>query len=105
MTRPYSDHRRQGPRRALNRPAWLICEQSPQPILCLLVNISDRGARLQVQPDTSLPEQFDLAISLDRSITRHCKLIWRDGAAVGVRFVKAAPEKNKAEAASASASS
>jgi PilZ domain len=62
---------------------------------CVLLDISDSGARLEVEgPVTVLQaREFFLLLSSTGLAFRRCELIWIDGAQVGVRFVEKAPNK------------
>ena len=51
---------------------------------CTVRNLSDSGARLQVQSTFGLPSAFDLAF--DDSPPRACKVIWLDATTLRVQF-------------------
>jgi len=51
---------------------------------CTVRNLSDGGARLQVQSTFGLPGTFELA--LDDRPPRTCKVIWLDATTLRVRF-------------------
>ena len=53
---------------------------------CDVINISPGGARIVPKPAQMLPTHFVLFLSLDGSERRTCRVIWRDGADVGVAF-------------------
>ena len=60
------------------------------PYDCLLNDISDGGARLTLKSeDESVPEEFMLLLSRNEKIRRHCRIAWRDGAMLGVKFIGA----------------
>ena len=82
-----SDARRARPRRVFNRPVWLFAAPSRKPVMCLAINISHSGAKLRIEPDCQLPETFEMAMSPDRTVTRSCEVVWRDGSSLGVRFL------------------
>jgi len=57
------------------------------PILgCSISDISDSGARLNLEADVELPDTFVLLLTPNGGARRHCRLIWRDGLTVGVKF-------------------
>jgi hypothetical protein len=51
---------------------------------CTVRNLSDGGARLQVQSTFGLPSAFELA--LDDNPPRACKVIWLDATTLRVQF-------------------
>ena len=62
---------------------------------CVLLDISDSGARLEVEGPVNVLQarEFFLLLSSTGLAFRRCELIWIDGAQVGVRFVEKAPNK------------
>ena len=56
---------------------------------CLVVDLSDRGAGLEVPEDASLPPRFYLSLPLleEMADERLVELKWRNGRAAGVMFV------------------
>ena len=53
---------------------------------CVLSDISDTGARLDVEDSSTLPDRFMLLLSGTGSARRSCRVIWRAPAQVGVAF-------------------
>jgi len=52
---------------------------------CLVRNISETGAAIEVTGQLKCPVTFVLAISSDGS-TRNCRVVWRRGKRIGVKF-------------------
>lgn len=52
---------------------------------CVVLDVSDRGARLRPLDVLSCPPQFRLRCP-DGTL-RHCEVMWRDGPDIGVRFL------------------
>jgi hypothetical protein len=52
---------------------------------CLVRNISETGAAIEVTSPLQCPIAFVLAIPSDGSV-RHCHVVWRKGKRIGVRF-------------------
>ncbi|GJE27761.1 PilZ domain-containing protein [Methylobacterium organophilum] len=67
---------------------------------CLIRDISDRGARLELSETTTLPEVFDIHIPA-RDENYRATLCWRSNEAVGVAFRSAQNEKRVEPAAAA----
>jgi two-component system response regulator len=57
-------------------------------ISCVVRDISDSGARLQVPNGAGVPDTFELIVELD-GVEVHCVVVWRLPNEVGVEFVSA----------------
>ncbi|HEX4892301.1 MAG TPA: response regulator [Hyphomicrobiaceae bacterium] len=55
-------------------------------IPCVVRDISEKGARLQVQNGAGVPDTFELIVELD-GIEAHCAIVWRKPSEVGVEFL------------------
>lgn len=53
---------------------------------CIVRNMSDTGAGIDVANPSSLPIEFDLRIEGD-NVRRYCAIVWRGQKRVGVVFV------------------
>jgi hypothetical protein len=58
---------------------------------CVVRNMSETGARLEIPNGAFLPDRFVLDIPV-RAIRVPSAVVWREPAAVGVRFVEETPE-------------
>jgi hypothetical protein len=57
---------------------------------CTMLDVSAGGARLKLNGDLTIPDQFTLFLSkIDRRLKRDCVVAWRKDKQVGVRFVTA----------------
>jgi hypothetical protein len=74
---------RTAPRRRVLKTARI--EFSGIEMDCVVRNISETGAALEVASPQMCPFAFVLAIPSDNS-TRHCRVVWRRGKRLGVRF-------------------
>jgi PilZ domain-containing protein len=56
---------------------------------CILKDVSETGARLDVEGSTDVltAREFFLVLSSTGLVFRRCKLVWINGATVGVHFV------------------
>jgi hypothetical protein len=61
---------------------------------CLLLDVSETGAKLEVEGPVSVLQarEFFLLLSSTGLAFRRCELVWIDGAQVGVRFVEKTKE-------------
>lgn len=90
-----SDNRRHAPRkdafrvgslRAENFLAENLCAESLADALeCLVWDVSETGAQVEVAADASVPDRFTLAITAYEP-PRDCVVVRRDGRRLGVRF-------------------
>jgi PilZ domain len=82
---------RKKPRRQFHYNANLLIEGEKIPRPCAIADISDSGARLQLEAECELPERFILLLTKGGEARRHCRVVWRDGLFVGVEFPLAQP--------------
>jgi hypothetical protein len=72
----------------LRTTGFLIPAPAAPWIECLIVDVSDSGACLDVGA-LAVPKIFGLAFTAGGEVLRVCKLVWRRGELVGARFVSA----------------
>jgi hypothetical protein len=72
----------------LNKPGFLIPAPDAPWIECLIIDVSDRGACLEVGA-LAVPRIFGVAFTGGGEVLRVCSLIWRRGERIGARFVTA----------------
>ena len=78
-------------RKALRRPirytAWLAL--GPDDLHgCVLSDISDTGARLDIDDSKEIPDNFMLWLSSSGLARRKCKVVWRKPRQIGVSFAR-----------------
>jgi len=73
-------------RRHFDYSAKIRKDKDSPAVACAICDISEGGARLILKDDAELPESFFLVLSANGAARRRCRLIWRDGLAVGVKF-------------------
>lgn|ERR1700688_2105066 len=66
---------------------------------CVLSDVSDSGARIEVQDSSVLPEHFLLLLSANGAARRYCQVVWRQPNKVGVKFEASLPEGSQATVA------
>jgi hypothetical protein len=76
------DDRRDSTRLRLLKSGKIVLGKACVP--CTVRNLSDGGARLQVQSTFGLPSAF--ALALDDHPPRACKVIWLDATTLRVQF-------------------
>jgi len=78
--------KRKSPRKTMRYGAW-VQDGETTPRSCVLADVSDTGARLEVESPDDIPEMFTLLLSGGReSPRRRCRVMWRSEDQVGVRF-------------------
>ena len=60
---------------------------------CVLRDLSDTGARLQVAQSSAVPDTFELIVELD-GLEVPCQVVWRKMTEVGVEFLDAPQHVN-----------
>jgi PilZ domain len=78
-----ADDRRSLPRRRTLLEGRIIFKQQSSVLNCVVRNISESGARLEVEPSIHVPDRFDLDVA-SAGIRMSCRLVWRRGNLVGV---------------------
>jgi hypothetical protein len=74
--------------------ANILIDQHGSTRPCSILDISDSGARLSIDEEVELPDQFILLLNNSGDARRVCRLVWRDGKTSGVRFLRS-PEQNR----------
>jgi hypothetical protein len=72
-------------RKAIVLAATMALGEGVAPRDCIILDISDGGARLDVGP-LPVPETFTLLLSANGNVRRACVLRWRKEHQIGVEF-------------------
>jgi hypothetical protein len=78
------DEHRSAPRHRVLKAATI--EFGGGGIDCVVRNISDTGAALEVTSPVGIPERFTLVVAQEHG-TRLCRVMWRREKRIGVAFV------------------
>lgn len=74
-------------RRPLRRLAWVAL--GPNDLHdCKLFDVSEAGARIEVEDTTPFPDHFMLFLSNNGAARRACHVVWRNSNQLGVKFEK-----------------
>jgi hypothetical protein len=87
--------KRKDVRRPMQYTAWVALPDSKTPLGCVLSDISESGARLDVDNPESIPDEFVLLLSRRGVPKRKCRVIWRNEHQLGVNFDRTLPAKDK----------
>jgi PilZ domain len=87
MDNPRQERRNETRHRAL-KGARIVFKGHEALIDCTVSNLSDRGARLNVESYIGIPDTFDLVLdnAAVRTSVRHCRVTWRKATQIGVEF-------------------
>jgi hypothetical protein len=91
--------KRKTPRKPLRYSAWIVNDGLDR-INCVLSDISDSGARIEVENPAALPDTFTLHLTQHPGPRRFCTVAWREKGFIGVHFDRRqkAPVATKKEA-------
>ena len=78
--------RRKSSRRRFAYPAQLYFGSGSPPGPCVIFDISELGAQLEVPAGTDVPDEFFLLIGGHADVRRRCLVVWRSPSRLGVRF-------------------
>lgn len=77
--------RRTSRRRRIAKPGLIWCEQESREHVCVVVDVSDSGARIKFVSSAIEADQFELRIEIDRFAV-DCEVVWRRGHEMGLKF-------------------
>ena len=80
--------KRKSVRQAMRHPAWIGLGEGSALRGCVVTNISETGARLELEHPDQLPTIFNLLLSGRGGMYRRCCVVWRSEDQIGVRFEK-----------------
>jgi hypothetical protein len=75
--------------------AWLALDDDSL-ANCALSDISDTGARIDVDDADTVPERFTLLLSGNGMPRRKCSVVWRKERQIGVQFERRLPADERA---------
>lgn len=87
MLKRVADERRDGKRNRMLKGGIIAFGARHATLPCVLRDLSDTGARLQVAQGSSVPDTFELIVELD-GLEAQCQVVWRKPAEVGVTFLE-----------------
>ena len=77
--------KRRSRRRPLRYVAWAASESGERQT-CLLSDMSETGARIDVENAEQVPDRFVLLLSANGAARRACRVVWRKPNQIGVSF-------------------
>lgn len=86
--------KRQARRQPLRYTAW-IALTADQRHGCVVSDVSDSGARIDVQDSKLIPDHFVLMLSSNGAARRFCRVMWRKPTQIGVQFARSLADAAK----------
>jgi PilZ domain len=86
--------KRKAVRRPIRYTAWVALDGN-ELHGCVLSDISESGARIDIDETKEIPDQFNLLLSNNGSAQRKCRVIWRKPRQIGVSFDRRVTEAEK----------
>jgi hypothetical protein len=84
---PPSADRRQSPRHRALKAGRIVFGNMAMSFDCTIRNMSDTGARLQVDANTNVPGEFYFIITADHLVAR-AHVMWRTPHEVGIHYLE-----------------
>jgi hypothetical protein len=56
--------------------------------LCVIWDVSEKGARIVVPSAKDVPDKFVLTVGRDRQQRQYCRVMWRTECQIGVSFLE-----------------
>jgi hypothetical protein len=75
-------------RKSVRQSAWITLDGGFAARPCIVIDLSATGARIETGDPHEAAAGFRLAFSRDARSGRQCKVIWRRGRTLGVRFIR-----------------
>jgi hypothetical protein len=75
-------------RKSVRQSAWITLDGGFATRPCVVLDLSATGARIEVDDPRMAADGFRLAFSRDARSGRQCKVIWRRGKTLGVKFIR-----------------
>lgn len=85
---PGEPDKRRASRREISYPVAIETVEDGAIHPCMILDISETGAKLTLRESAKLPDLFMLRLAGRRTAARHCRLVWREGDTIGVRFIE-----------------
>jgi hypothetical protein len=77
-------------RHPLRYAAWVAIGDNSPAKSCMVADVSETGARLELETSDDLPKEFWLLLSRDGKVRRRCEVVWQAGDQVGARYMTSA---------------
>jgi hypothetical protein len=82
-------------RKPIDYPCWIDAGADQPPIECRIQDVSKSGIRLACDVPDLIPDEVTLHLTWDRTVSRRCRVVWRDSDALGLSYLKQSVMKTK----------
>jgi len=89
-------NKRKARRQPMHYSAW-VAPAPHQLHGCVLADVSEFGARINVEDEAALPDLFFLLFSRSGKTRRVCQVVWRKPRQIGVKFMRSYRNAEAAE--------
>ncbi len=79
--------RRGAPRKRVVSTVWIDAGDGSQPLVCVLWDVSQGGARLAIADPNAVPDEFRLLFSRSEKPGSDCRVVWRTHEQIGIKYV------------------
>lgn len=80
--------RRKHPRQTVIETAWLRVKDDPLPMVCVVWDLSEGGARLALASPNELPDEVTVTLGRNDTKGTRCRVVWRSQEQIGVQFLE-----------------
>jgi hypothetical protein len=81
------NEQRRSIREPVNFPAWISRSPGGSPIPCIILDVSEHGARIEISQMIEVPESFYLILARTGSRKRLCRIAWRTDDQIGICYL------------------
>ena len=74
-------------REAVSFSAWISPGHGAAVLPCMVLDVSEHGARIELASPAEIPDDFRLFLTNDGSRQRRCRVVWRSDAQIGVSYM------------------
>lgn len=82
----FKPKRKRDPRKARKHDAWITFDDDIRSFECQVIDVSAGGAKLVADINTIVGSSFKLSAAPHSLVRKPCKVVWRRGRQVGVKF-------------------
>jgi hypothetical protein len=86
---------RHGPSKTIDRRAWISVGDGSALLNCRLIDISESGAKLEIEDVDEIPVEFSLWLSRHGDPSHSCRVVWCGQGTIGVKFSSAATNRRE----------
>ena len=78
--------KRKLPRTNVVETGWIRTSRNAFPHICVIWDLSERGARVAITSQTRLGEHVELSLSRNQEVPTRCRVVWSGPGQAGLEF-------------------